>query len=41
MVQPVATMVRRDAREYFERVVDADKQGNYAERVRVLTNPAS
>lgn len=27
---------RRRAREYFERVVEADKQGNYADRVREL-----
>jgi tetratricopeptide (TPR) repeat protein len=29
---------RRRAREYFQRVLDVDKQGDYAERVRELTN---
>ena len=29
-----------DAREFFQRVLDADKQGNYADRVRELTGPA-
>ena len=29
---------RRRAREYFDRAMDADKQGNYAERVDELTN---
>ena len=32
---------RRRAREYFERVIDADKQGSYEGRVRELTNPAA
>ena len=30
---------RRRARGYFQRVLDTDNQGNYAERVRELTNP--
>jgi len=30
---------RRRAREYFERVLDADKQGTYGERVREFINP--
>jgi tetratricopeptide (TPR) repeat protein len=30
---------RQRAREYFKRVLDADKQGAYTERVRGITNP--
>lgn len=30
---------RRRAREYFERVMEADKQGFYTDRVREFTNP--
>ncbi len=30
---------RRRAREYFQRVLDADRQGDYTERVREFTNP--
>ncbi|MBN3840982.1 serine/threonine-protein kinase [Burkholderia sp. Ac-20349] len=32
---------RRRAREYFERVMDADVQGSYAGRVREFTNPTA
>jgi eukaryotic-like serine/threonine-protein kinase len=32
---------RRRAREYFQRVIDADKQGNYAQGVRELTEAAA
>ncbi len=32
---------RRRAKEYFGRVLEADKQGNYAERVGELTNSAA
>ncbi len=31
---------RRRAREFFQRVLDGDKQGNYADRVREITGPA-
>jgi len=31
---------RRRAREFFQRVVDGDKQGSYAERVREIAGPA-
>ena len=32
---------RRRAREYCERVIDADKQGFYSDRVRELTSPTA
>lgn len=32
---------RRRAREYFERVIEADKQGIYTDRVRELTSPTA
>lgn len=32
---------RRRAREFFQRVLDADKQGNYADRVREITDSSA